>query len=226
MKASAAERRALLRRVPLFGELSDGELDALPTSSRALDDGETLFDKGQSGAAAYVVAAGCIKVTTSAGRRELLLDLVPPGGLIGEMALFDGEPRSAAAGALGATRLVAIDRRDLLELFRRRPEAALRMLAYLAARVRRTTAALEESVGLDIAARLGRRLVALGGAFGRAAADGLHIELPLDQQQLADLIGATRESVNKQLRAWSRAGLLSVARGRITLKGPTALTVE
>jgi CRP/FNR family cyclic AMP-dependent transcriptional regulator len=199
--------RALLRRVPLFATVADAALDALPVGTRRLAAGEVLFRRGEPGATAYVVAQGRVKISGD-GRsgRELLLALVEPGALFGELALLDGQPRSATAAALAPTRLLTLHRRDVLALLRAHPDAALGLLGELAARVRRLNDSLEQRGALGLPARLARKLLELGDRAGE-----------LSQQELGDAVGVTRESVNKRLAAFAEAGLLALRRGRVTL---------
>lgn len=226
------ERRALLRRVPIFSGLTDAELAALPTTTRALRAGETLFTRGDAAASAFVVAAGRVKVTAPvAGGGELVIQLLGAGKVLGELSLFErrraeaARPprRSATVTAVGPARLLAIDGRDFLAAVRRHPDVALTLMAELAGRVRELSAALEESVSLGLAARLARKLLALSGTFGRPVPGGVRIGLALPQRELGAMIGFSRESVNKQMRAWSRAGIVRMTDGVITVLDVDAL---
>lgn len=200
--------RALLGRLPFFASLPDDALRSLPVTVRALDAGQVLFRRGDAGATVYVVASGRVKITSAAGLRELLLAIIEPGSMFGELALLDGRPRSASAVALSPARLLVLHRRDLLALLAAHPPAALALLGELAARIRRLNHTLEEREALSIPARLARKLLELGDRLP---------ELTLRQQELGDMVGATRESVNKHLRAWAQAGLVATLRGRLTL---------
>ena len=228
----ADERRALLRRVPIFSGLTDAELGALPTTTRALAAGETLFALGEPAAAAFVVAAGRVKVATPvAGRGELVIQLLGAGAVLGELSLFERRTRgpvrpsrrSATVTAVGPARLLAIDGRDFLATVRRHPEVAAKLLAELAGRVRELSAALEDSLTLSLGARLARKLLALAQAFGRPVPGGVRIGLVLHQRELGALVGCSRESVNKQVRAWSRAGLVRMTDGVITVRDVAGL---
>ena len=220
------ERRRLLASVSIFASLDERALDALvrATSTRHLDTGEVLFRKGDQGRQLYGVLSGRLKVSASgADGKEIVFNLCDPGEVIGEIALLDANPRSATIVALEPTELLVLDRRELLPFLERHPRVAICMAELLAARLRRLTELAEDSVLLALRARLAKKLVSLARRYGRATPEGVQIDLPLSQQELGDMVGTSRESINKQLRAWAQEGLLVSARGQITLRDPQVL---
>lgn len=217
-------RRQLLRRVAIFASLSDAELDALTTGTRTLRAREQLFREGDPPTSAFVLVSGRLKVSmpTLAGH-TLVIDYLEPGKVIGELALIDGVHRSATVSAVVTSRLLAIERRNFLAFLARHPASALALLTELARKIRQFNQSVQESHASSLADRLARKLIALGQRFGAPGPDGLLIDLHLPQRELGDLIGYSRESVNKQLRAWSAAGVVGVGRGRIVIRDVAAL---
>lgn len=173
-----------------------------------LDEGETLFMKGDPGDALYAVLKGQIRISTSNEEgRHYTLNLLGAGDVFGEIALLDGQPRTADATAAEAAELFMVRRRDFLDLLARRPDASGQIIAQLCSRLRYIIEQMEEVVLLPIGVRLARRLLALTDDFGA--------ELNVSQEVLAAFVGSTRESVNRQLRQWQAAGLVRLGRSRI-----------
>ena len=215
------ERRRLLANVSLFSQLDDEKLDQLlkRTSTRHLDKGEVLFRKGEEGRHLYGVVEGRLKISSSgADGKDVVFGLSDPGDVIGEIALLDREPRSATVEALQATELLTLDRRDFFEFLERHPRVAIRLAEILAWRLRRLSETTEDSVLLGLPARLAKKLVALARNYGEPGPGGTRIALKLPQQVLGEMVGTSRESINKQLRAWTADGLLTSERGYITLR--------
>jgi CRP-like cAMP-binding protein len=150
---------------------------------------------------------------------EVLLNIINPGQVFGEMALVDGEFRSADAVAIEQTEIVTLLRRDFLPILRRHPDAALRMMAVLSGRIRQTTAFVEDAVFLDVPTRLLHRLVALAEQYGETdpKTGALRIQHGLSQQSLGDSVGLTRVSINRQLGTWRHRGLIEDGRGWVTI---------
>jgi len=220
------ERRRLLSHVSLFSLLDEADLDELLklSTTRRLGEGEILFRKGDPGRQLYGVLEGRLKIYSSgADGREVVFGLSDPGDVTGEIALLDSEPRSATVVALEPTELLMLDRRDFLPFLQRHPSVAIRLAEILAERLRRLSELAEDSVLLALRARLAKKLVALARSYGRETGEGTRIELKLSQQALGDMVGTSRESINKQLRAWTQQGLVKSQRGFITLCGPSEL---
>lgn len=214
------ELRALLQGVPNFAQLEGRELDALLriSNTRELRSREVLFHKGAEGSQLFVIVRGRLKVTTAGEEgKELVLRIMDPGEVIGEIALLDGNPRSATITALEPAELLGIHRRDLLPLLREHPAICIKLLEVVAGRLRTLSQLVEDTTFLNLPSRLARKLLALGHAYGRRGPAGLHIELGLSQQDLGEMVGTSRESVNKQLRVWTEAGVLVMDRRRITI---------
>jgi CRP/FNR family cyclic AMP-dependent transcriptional regulator len=225
--AIAAERkRELLARLPLFANLAPREIDALAAvaRSRSIASREELFHKGDAGTQVYAVVQGTLKiVTTSEEGDDLVLNLLGPGAVIGEVAVLCNAERSASVVALSACELLVIERRDLLAFLRAHPDASLALMAVLAQRLRSLSELVEDTLFLNLPVRLAKKLVALAESHGQRTPEGVRIDLKLSQGEWGDLVGATRESINKQLRAWTDRGLIRVDAGYIVIRRPDRL---
>lgn len=220
------DRRALLARLPLLGGLATDQLDALSRLARVERHpaGATIFRKDDEGRGLMATLSGRIQISVpGADGREITLNIISPGEVFGEIALLDGEPRTADAIALEDCELLVLDRRDFIPFLRRSPEVAIRLLEVLSRRLRRTTAFAEEALLLRLEARMARQLLRLAADFGVPDGNGVRIGLRISQRQLGSLLGASRESVNKQLRAWQAQRFLATRRGVITLLAPARL---
>lgn len=216
----------MLANVSIFSSLDERALDALVrvTSTRRLDAGAVLFRKGEPGRQLYGVLSGRLKASASgADGKEIVFNVCDPGEVIGEIALLDSNPRSATIEALEPSELLVLDRRDFLPFLERHPRVAIELAELLAARLRRLSELAEDSVLLALRARLAKKLVSLARRYGRKTPEGTEIDLPFSQQELGEMVGTSRESINKQLRAWSEQGLILSSRGRVTLRDPAAL---
>lgn len=214
------EKRGLLRGVSIFRSLDDALLDSLVgvTTTKKLRDGQVLFRKGDSGRQLYGVIEGRLKIYASgADGKEVVFGLSDPGEVIGEIALLDSNPRSATVVAVAASELLVLDRRDFLPFLERQPRVAVELAEVLATRLRRLSELTEDSVLLAMRSRLAKKLVSLAGTYGTPCQTGVRIEIKLSQQALGDMIGTSRESINKQLRSWNEAGLVSSLKGYITV---------
>jgi len=214
------DRRELLRRVPLFASLDERELDRLiqATTTRRLAAKDVLFRKGDPGNQLFAVLSGQLKATgVGVDGQDVVFSFMGPGEVLGEIALLDDAPRSATVVAVEATVLVTLHRRDFVPFLEQHPRAAIALAETLAARVRRLSERAEDRQTMALPARIAKRLVALAADHGKRPIVGGPVEVRLPQQDLADLVGTTRESVNKQLRAWEEAGLVRLGRGRVVL---------
>lgn len=222
----AMDPRELLESVSIFSSLSAREIDALIeiTTTRRLGPKEVLFRKGDPGNQLYGVLSGRLKVlATGRAGRELVFGVMGPGDVIGEIAMMDSEPRSASVVALETSELLTLHRRELIPFLEQHPKVAIHLAGVLAGRVRRLSAYAEDSFFLPLPARMANTLLSLAQSYGHAAAGGAPIGIRLPQQDLADMVGTTRESVNKQLRAWEEDGLVELGRARVIVNDLEAL---
>ncbi len=212
--------RDLLIRSPLFSRLAPAELEKVAAllRRRRYRAGEPVFREGDPGTALYVVDTGEIKILLGgADGKEVVLSLLGPGEFVGELALLDGEPRSADAVATVPSELLVLPREDFLRFLREVPAVAVNMLAALSRRLRRTDRLVHDAAFADVRTRVARLLVELAETRGRPGPGGVTIEARLTQGDLASMVGATRESINKCLRSYAAQGLLRHERGRLIL---------
>jgi len=202
----------VLRQAPLFSALDDEAAQALRSSmgETRLRRGEVLFREGDGGDKMYIVTDGKVKLgRTSTDGRENLLAILGPGQMFGELALFDPGPRSATVTAVTEAHFLSLSHEDLLRWLSGRPAVALGLLTQLAGRLRKTNDTVADLVFSDVPGRVAKALLDLADRFGRTADDGVHVHHDLTQEELAQLVGASRETVNKALadfasRAWLR----------------------
>lgn len=221
------DRRALLGRISIFEGLSKRELDLLHaiTGTKRVRERETLFYKGDEGSTLYGVLRGRLRGYAIGGdAKEYVFNFMGPGEVIGEVALLDAQPRSLTIEAVEPSELLTLHRRDLLPFVEQNPKVALKLASVLARRLRALSESQEDAMLLSIPGRLAKKLLALSQGYGKAVAGGgTRIELKLPQGQLGELIGATRESVNKQMRVWVETKVIRVERGYITILSEEAL---
>jgi CRP/FNR family transcriptional regulator, cyclic AMP receptor protein len=216
-----------LAKHSLFSELSPADLRELSAHlrRRRCAKGQIVFAQGDPGASLYVVQSGSVVVgLTSSEGKDLVLNEFGPGEVFGELALLDGEPRSADAVAREDSQLLVLQRDDFVLFLEGHPRVAIALLAILSRKLRRTTQQVQDVAFLDVPARLARALLDLSEARGKTAAEGDQASsFRATQSELAGIIGATRESVNKWLGFYQGQGLIDVARGKVTVLNPERL---
>jgi CRP/FNR family transcriptional regulator len=201
----------MLTAVPLFVGLPGATLARVAEAMRPLrlSRGQTLFFKGDPGDHLYVIRSGEVKLVLSGPEgQESILEILRAGDFFGEMSLFDERPRSADVVAVQAATLLCLHRDDFRGLIQRYPEMAFPIFRALCHRLRRTTDLLEESLFLDLPARLARVLLRLARDYGKETPTGVQIDLPLTHQELADLCGASRPRVSEQLQRLRRQQII------------------
>ncbi len=203
----------MVRRSPLFASLDDeatGTLLGQMTRLR-MERGDELFHEGDIGDKLYVIAEGKIKLgRTSPDGRENLLAILGPGEMFGELSLFDPGPRTATATAVAETQLLALTNEQLRAYLQDRPVVAATLLAALARRLRRTNESLADLVFTDVPGRVAKALLDLASRFGRPVENGVIVAHDLTQEELAQLVGASRETVNKALADFATRGWLKL----------------
>jgi len=201
----------VLRQAPLFSGLDDEVAAALESSmsSTSLRRGEILFNEGDDGDKLYVVTEGKIKLgRTSPDGRENLLAILGPAQMFGELSFFDPGPRSATATAVTDAELKSLGHEALSPVLNAHPDVAHALLNQLAGRLRRTNEVVGDLVFSDVPGRVAKALLDLASRFGRRADDGVHVNHDLTQEELAQLVGASRETVNKALADFASRGWL------------------
>jgi len=215
-----------LKQIPLFSSLTDEHLAGLAAKlgTRSYKTGETIFHKDDPGSVLYVIKEGQVKIaTTSPEGEEVILAILTDGDFFGELSLLDESPRSASAIAMASTQSLVLHRKDFVDFLTRYPELVSDILAALSRRLRGTDALVEDAIFLDLPARLAKRLLQLAASHGTKTGEGLEINLKLTQQDIANLVGATRVAVNKQLRRYQNLGVIKMSRNRIIILHPEDL---
>jgi CRP/FNR family transcriptional regulator len=211
----------VLMQAPLFSALDPESAEALraSTSLVRLGKGEVLFREGEPGDRLYVVEEGKVKLgTTSSDGRDALLAVVGPGEMIGELSLFDPGPRTATATALTDARLRGLGHDALRPWLVGRPEVAEPLLKALAQRLRRTNEAMSDLVFSDVPGRVAKALMDLGERFGVPGPSGLVVNHDMTQEELAQLVGASRETVNKALADFAHRGWIRLESRSVTIQ--------
>jgi CRP-like cAMP-binding protein len=219
-------RREALLGSQLFAAMQPAELDEILkfASERRVRRGQTIFQRGDNGSSMMAVLRGRVRISTiSSDGKELTLNVINPGEIFGELALLDGKPRSNDCTAAEDTLLLVVERRHFIPFLAQNHDLALRLLAVLCDKVRRTSTALEEIALFDLPERLARVLLKLADDYGRASSTGIRIDLRLSQRDLSNLVASSRESVNKQLRIWREDGIMELEEGFLVLRRPGEL---
>lgn len=193
---------SIVRKAPLFTALEESAALSLHASmdSVKISKGSILFAEGDEGDHLYVIVEGKIKLGTSSGDgRENLLAILGPGEMFGELSLFDPNPRTSTATAVTDAKLLSLGQTKLIPWLTENPRVSLNLLASLAQRLRRTNEAVGDLVFSDVPGRVAKALIDLGERFGKQTDDGLLVNHDLTQEELAQLVGASRETVNKAL---------------------------
>jgi CRP/FNR family transcriptional regulator, cyclic AMP receptor protein len=215
-----------LSRAPLFEALDEEGAKALRSMLAGVElaRGDRLFDEGDAGDRLYVVLEGKIKLTRAASDgRENLLSVLGPGEMFGELSLFDPRPRTSSAVAVTDVRLAALAHADLLSWLTGRPDVALHLLRALAQRLRRANDVMADLVFTDVPGRVAKALLDLADRFGEQQDEGLQVHHDLTQEELAQLVGASRETVNKALADFAARGWLQLSAKSVLLIDPDRL---
>jgi CRP/FNR family cyclic AMP-dependent transcriptional regulator len=212
----------ILRQLDLLGNIGDDELEPIAAVSHRIQlaRNDVLFSEDDDATALYVVINGRIAISReSIDGRESVLALMEPSDLFGEMPLFDNGQRSAQARALEASEVLSVPYTAIGAVYERRPELLWRVVALLTNRLRAMDDALADAMFLDVPGRTAKRLLDLSGG-----ADSF--TLPVTQEELASMVGASRERVNKALSSFARLGWIESSDGRYTIVKRDALTLR
>jgi CRP/FNR family cyclic AMP-dependent transcriptional regulator len=215
------DKHQLLSKSILFSQLDIKVLDRLIRfmKSKHFKAREVIFHKADPGNQMCIIINGRVKLSTlSEEGKEMMFGMLEPGDIFGEISLLDGEQRSATVTATKPT-----ERRDLIPFLEQHPLVAIKLLAILAARLRKTDEIFEDTLFRTLPSKLAKKLLALADDYGEQTARGVKISLKLSQQEIGNLVGTSRESINKQLRAWEDEGLLTFHKGYITILQPDEL---
>jgi CRP/FNR family transcriptional regulator len=216
----------LLRSVPLFADLEEGELErfshvAVPRSFPA---GTRVFHEGDSSDACYIVSEGSFRVTREhSDGRAITLATLGPGEIFGELAMLDGDRRSASAESITDGTLLALPANDVRSLLARNPEIALKLVAGLVRRLRAANARLSRQSFQTVPSRVAGILLQLSRDSQGEDGEEVEVTIRMNQTDLAQLAGTSRESVSRFLAELERAGVVRSGRGRVTVLQPGKL---
>ncbi|HTW68479.1 MAG TPA: Crp/Fnr family transcriptional regulator [Acetobacteraceae bacterium] len=215
-----------LRQHALLRWLAEDDLGALVGNAtvRVFDQRAELFAQGDEARSVLVMVHGFVKLSAvTAGGRDVVLDLVGPGDVFGELGVLTQQSRAATATALTPCSVLSIDGRAFLTALGRAPEAMFWVIRLLGRRLNKATQQMTDGLELPAPARLAKALLELAALQSQATTDGLQISLKLSQRELGAMTGLIRESINKHLGLWREAGWLSQAGRTITLHNLSAL---
>jgi CRP/FNR family transcriptional regulator, cyclic AMP receptor protein len=220
MEADSTTISAYFKQVYIFAGLSDEDIHSLAnvTRKRTFRAGEVIYHRDDPGQVFYVIKEGKVKICLiSPDGQEISLAVLGKGDYHGEMSLFDGLPRSADAVAMEKVECYALQRSDFNNAIMKSPKIAIQVLEMLSRRLRNTDQQVEDLIFLDVYGRVAKKLLELAETHGTKVEDGIRIDVRLTQQELASMVGASRESVNKVLGYFTDKQFISTDKHRITV---------
>jgi CRP/FNR family transcriptional regulator, cyclic AMP receptor protein len=218
-----ADKRAILRDHYLFGKLTPQHIDRLSACivTKTVKRGTNIFAKGDPGTSLCAIGAGTVRISVPlVDGKDAVFNVLGKGDIFGEIALLDGHPRSADATAVTDCDLYVIERRDFLPVMREEPEIALKLIEILCTSLRRTTEQAAEVMFLDLPSRLAKALMRL---LGSDAGGTRERKISITQQDLGNIIGMSRESINKQLRLWEDKKWVRLERNAVVILATDAI---
>src|SRR5690349_19394777 len=216
----------VLARSGIFQGVEPDAAESLAKEMETIDvrKGEIVFSEGEPGDSLYIVLSGKIKVgRRAADGRQNLIAVMGPSDMVGELSLFDPGPRTATATAVVDTRLARLRKQALRPWLTNRPEIAEQLLRVLARRLRRTNDALADLIFTDVPGRVAKNLLQMAGRFGTRDGGVLRVTHDLTQEELAQLVGASRETVNKALADFASRGWLRLDGKSVIIMDPERL---
>lgn len=220
------EKRQIFERHFLLGKLSGDEIDTLLHYARVehYRAGDEIFAKGSPGQSMMAVLRGALKMSSvSREGKEIVFNIMNPGDCFGEIALLDGEERSADAIAMSDCELLVLNRRDFMPILEKRADICLILLKVLCQRLRQTTEQVEDVLFRHLESRIAKALLHLAESATLHGVPGSPIELHVSQRELGNFAGGSRESVNKILQSWHKAGWIVLGKGAIVIRNLAAI---
>src|SRR3954454_5434584 len=219
----SSSKLSILRKHPIFADLEPDAFDQLCRYARhaTLKRGSTLFSKGDAGNSLYAVISGTVKMSISSpDGRNAILNIVGPGEIFGEIALLDGQARSTDAIANSTCELFVIDRREFIPFVKAQPALAMKFIELLCERLRSTSDQVEQIILQNLPGRLASALLRLSE---KHSSEPQGRTIAITQQEISEMVGMTRESINKQLRAWAARDWVRLEHGAIVVLNAEAL---
>jgi len=217
------DKLSLLRDHPLFRELPPATLDHITTyvRRRSVPKGTVIFRKGDPGVGLIGVLSGAVKISVaSADGRDVVLNIIREGEVFGEIALLDGRARTADATTMSDCELMTIERREFIPFLRSQPDVTLKLMEILCSRLRRTSEQVHEMTFLNLSTRIAKTLIRLAEKAKDSDRGGT---VTITQREISQIVGRSRESTNKRLRAWEKSGWIRLQRGSVTVLKPEKL---
>lgn len=215
-----------LATIPIFSNLQPDELGQMASKLRrhGYQRGEVIFHQDDPADRMHIILDGTVRISISSeDGREKDLALLQQGDNFGEMALLDGSNRSATATAVEPTQTLALYRQDFMDFLKEHPEVIAKTTSLLTQRLRNVNQMLGNLAFLDVPTRLAKQLLDLADNYAEDPASQAPIEVPLGQDDLARLVGASRETVSRVLNSYRRLGIVSTAHRRVTILDRAAL---
>jgi CRP-like cAMP-binding protein len=224
----SSSKLSVLRRHPIFCDLEPDALDQLCRYAKhiTLKRGATVFSKGDPGNSLFAVISGTVKISiSSADGRSAILNLIGAGEIFGDIALLDGLPRTADATANTNCEMFVIDRREFIPFVRSQPALAMKFIELLCTRLRQTSDQVEQVILQNLPGRLASALIRLTGKHKLGPGSRT---IAITQQEISEMVGMTRESINKQLRVWAARNWVRLEHGAIVIldAGPLQALAE
>jgi CRP/FNR family cyclic AMP-dependent transcriptional regulator len=216
--------QTILERNRLFRGLSAATIQQIAALAirRPYEPDALVFSQGDPGDSLYGVVTGKVRISASTREgKEMFLNIMEPGDTFGEIALLDGNPRTATATTTAPCELMIIPRAQFLALLQREPTVAIHLLQLLCQRIRWTSAQAEDSALLAVPSRLARRLLSLAKLHGHHSPKG--VQLIISQEEMGRFLGISRQAVNQYLQEWRTKGWVDVGRGKVTVLDESAL---
>jgi CRP/FNR family transcriptional regulator, cyclic AMP receptor protein len=220
---SVAPFREVLQGSTLFARLNDVEIDAVLKQARVARywTGDQIVAKGDPGESMMAVLRGRVSISVpSLDGRQVVLSALRSGDVFGEIALLDGKERTADATALTDCEILIIPRRSLWSLLERRLDLCIDLMLVLCDRLRHTNEQVEDLAFLDLQSRMAKVLLRLAAD---SSGDQEQLAVSISQRALGELVGGSRESVNKRLNTWKELGIISIEKGTILIRNIAAL---
>lgn len=221
--------RVVYDRLPtdsILKGLSEPDLEELLgfAVTKRLGRNETLIEQHDPGDSMMVVLSGMMKACVfSSSGKEVVLEYLGAGSIIGELALFDGEPRAASVVAIEPSELVVLQRRFVMAFLEKKPLIALGVIRTLCRKIRRTNSLVQDTAGLAMGPKLARGLIRLLEEYGEQNEEGLSLPFRLSQAELGSYVSLSRENVNRQLKIWEDSGIVQLSQGRIRVQDEEGL---
>ena len=216
-----------LKQVKLFSDLNDAEMDEMDKMTRmeAFKKKQPIYLPGDPGDFVYLLKSGRVKISKIGDDgKELTLAILEPGEIFGEVEVLEEAPRDTVAEVLDDAHICLIRREDFEAFLKSRPQCSFKLTKLIGFRMKQIENRIEDLVFRDAPARLAHLLLSLANSFGAEASDGRAIKTKVTHQELANLIGTTRETVSLTLGQFRQAGLIAMEKRRITILNEKGLT--